>query len=142
MNPDYISASIGGLLIGLSCIIGLGVLGKILGISGIFWRSVSNIKQYKAAALSWQWYFLAGLIIGPLIVHYVFGFPIPVPRDSGYFMAMAAGLFVGFGSNLGSGCTSGHGICGIGRLSKRSIVSAFTFMSSGIITVYISNLFT
>jgi uncharacterized membrane protein YedE/YeeE len=138
MNPDFIHAIYGGLLIGLSSIIILMTLGKITGISGIFWRSLSNLKHFKNSAQSWQVFFLVGLLIGPLFIHYVFHFPIPKPSDSGIGIALIGALLVGFGSNYGSGCTSGHGICGIGRLSKRSIVATMTFMLSGIIAVYLS----
>ena len=138
MNADFINASLGGLLIGFSSILMLGILGKLTGISGIFWQAVNSGPGSALSDRSWRWFFLIGLLLGPLLVHQLLGFPKPAASESGLIIAALAGLLVGFGTKLGSGCTSGHGICGIGRLSKRSIVATLSFMFAGVITVYVT----
>jgi len=87
---------------------------------------------------AWNWFFLVGIMLGTFLFHQLTGKPIPAV-NSNYFLAIAAGLFVGVGVKTGSGCTSGHGVCGIGRLSPRSIVATLTFMIVAIITVAIVN---
>ena len=138
MNHDFINATIGGLLIGFASIALLLFLGRIAGISGIVWQAMSQIRFPTDTQNSWRWLFLAGLVAGPILVHQLTAIEQPAPSDAGPLMAAIAGILVGFGSKLGSGCTSGHGICGIGRLSRRSIAATLTFISFGIITVPIS----
>lgn len=135
MNGEYIAASLGGLMIGVSAILMLGLLGKITGISGIFWQAISNNSNLRFSDNSWRWFFLSGLLLGPIVVHNLFGMQTPMPSDAGSTVAILAGLLVGFGVKLGSGCTSGHGICGIARFSKRSSVATIVFMFTGVITV-------
>lgn len=135
MNPDFINATVGGILIAISVIIMMGMLGKVTGISGILFRGVLPNTEGRA----WRAAFLAGLVIGPLLVHTLINWEFPVAPDSNIALIIASGLLVGFGTNLGSGCTSGHGVCGIGRLSTRSIVATITFMATGILTVAIVN---
>lgn len=138
MPESFIYACLGGLLIGLASIMLLALTGKVAGISGIFWRAIQNIPDAKHRDYNWRWLFLTGLIIGPLLAYQVLGFAQPAASEAGPILAAIAGLCVGFGSRLGNGCTSGHGICGIGRLSIRSMTATITFMASGIITVFIS----
>ena len=120
----------GGLLIGASALFMLYFLGRITGISGIFWGAIE--RQPNSA---WRWYFIAGLLAGPLLVRFLLNTPDPQPSQAGWLLAITGGLLVGFGVKMGGGCTSGHGVCGIGRLSSRSIAATITFMSMGILTV-------
>lgn len=122
---------VGGILIGIAASLMLYLIGRIAGISGIVWGAVS-----AQADNSWRWLFIAGLLLGPLLYHTLSGAPAPIPSDLPWWQAIAGGLLVGIGTKLGSGCTSGHGVCGIGRLSKRSLAATATFMVSGIATVY------
>ena len=125
----FLMPLIGGGLIGFAAVIMLLLLGRITGISGILWGSFFD--EGKA----WRWKFLVGLMLGPLIYHSITLTPIP---DQGHWLtAIVGGVLVGVGVKLGSGCTSGHGVCGIGRLSVRSIVATITFMATGILTVYV-----
>lgn len=129
----YTTPLIGGLLIGAAATAMLYFLGRITGISGIVWGAVSG-----QADNSWRWLFLIGLLIGPLLYHGLSASPYPAPSPLQWWHAIIGGLLVGFGVKLGSGCTSGHGVCGIGRLSPRSLVATITFMVTGIATVYIT----
>jgi uncharacterized protein len=128
----YTIPLIGGLLIGASAVALLLFLGRIAGVSGIVWGAVSAQPDN-----SWRWLFVIGLLVGPLLFHTVTGTPYPAPSALQWWHAVIGGLLVGFGVTLGSGCTSGHGVCGIGRLSPRSIIATLTFMTSGIVTVYV-----
>ena len=119
----------GGLLIGVSSILLLLTLGRIAGISGIVWGALSDPDR------SWRWQFVSGLVAGAFAIHALTGRPIPAPSDAPLFMAVIAGILVGIGTRVGSGCTSGHGVCGIGRRSVRSIVATCTFMATGVVTV-------
>lgn len=121
---------IGGLLIGLAALALLGLLGRILGVSGIVWNA---IRQPRPSA--WRWWFIGGIVAGAALLHLATGLPAPDPNPAGWPWIVAAGLLVGFGTRLGSGCTSGHGVCGIGRLSPRSIVATLVFMGFGVLTV-------
>jgi len=126
-----VNALVGGLLIGAAAVALLYFLGRIAGISGIVWGAVSG-----QADNSWRWLFLLGLLAGPLLFHLGTASPYPAASPLPWWQALAGGLLVGFGTRLGSGCTSGHGVCGIGRLSSRSLVATVTFMLTGIVTVY------
>lgn len=137
-----IEASIGGMLIALAAIIMLLLVGKVSGISGIFSRLITGLNQPEVTVNRfWRVAFIAGLIISPLLAQ-PFGFYLPVELDASWLTLAIAGFLVGFGSKLGSGCTSGHGICGVGRFSKRSIIATCTFMASAIATVFIVKLIT
>jgi hypothetical protein len=128
----YLPALAGGLIIGTAAVALLYLLGRIAGISGILWSAVSG-----AAESGWRWMFLLGLVAGALLYHTLTGAPYPAPAALGWPFAVVGGLLVGIGTRLGSGCTSGHGICGIGRLSTRSLVATLTFMTTGILTVFL-----
>lgn len=127
---------IGGVLIGLSSSLMLGALGRVTGISGIIGYS---LKLPEKADL-WRYFFVLGLILGgiflkalkPELFNYQFNFKMVT--------YIVAGLLVGFGTRLGSGCTSGHGVCGISRVAKRSLLATVVFMASGIATVFIKGL--
>lgn len=130
--PDaFLMALAGGICIGLAAILLMVTLGRIGGISGIVFSAAKNpVVDF------WAILFIAGLILGTFLFHFTSGHPIPafkVPMS----LILAGGFIVGVGTKLGSGCTSGHGICGIGRLSVRSIIATCTFMLLGFITVYL-----
>lgn len=126
------TALLGGALIGLASAILLLINGRIAGISGI----AASALAFSSGSKIWKWTFLAGLVIGCYIAVY-FGSTAPQPPTSNTLILIVAGSFVGIGTVVGSGCTSGHGVCGIGRLSKRSIVATLIFMLSAILTVLV-----
>jgi uncharacterized membrane protein YedE/YeeE len=130
-----VASLVGGLLIGLSSAALLLCNGKIAGISGIVGGLLNPIKQDT----SWRILFLAGLLSGGLVMHALspHAFAIAISRSPSALIF--AGLLVGFGTRLGSGCTSGHGVCGISRLSPRSIIATLTFIATGAVTVFIVN---
>ncbi|ENV44146.1 YeeE/YedE family protein [Acinetobacter schindleri] len=128
---DFLIAFIGGLMLGLSVVGYLYVNGRIAGISGLIGQVLNSKTMFKTPAI----WFLSGLILTPFI-YGLFVQP-EIELNASPLMMIVAGLLVGFGTRLGSGCTSGHGICGISRLSKRSIVATMTFMFAGFVTVYI-----
>jgi len=127
------SALLGGALLGFSSLLFLLLNGRIAGISSIVSGSFKSLKS----APQWRWSFLLGLVLSPLVLT-LFDYQTSSSIDITWPMIIAGGFLVGFGSYLGSGCTSGHGICGIGRLSPRSIVSTCIFMVVAIIVVFIS----
>ncbi|MCR9953359.1 YeeE/YedE family protein [Vibrio parahaemolyticus] len=123
----------GGILLGISATILLLVNGKIAGISGI----MNGIMSPKKGDYSWRLLFAVGMIAGGLISVLMLGVAAPSTANLSLGMVIAAGLLVGIGTRLGNGCTSGHGICGIGRLSKRSIVATCVFMAVAGLTVFV-----
>lgn len=131
-----ISAAIGGALIGLSAVLLMALNGRIAGISGIVAGIMAPIRGEGRAELSWRLAFVAGLVIAPLIASAFNGSLISVSTPHPMWMMALGGLLVGYGTRLGSGCTSGHGVCGIARLSKRSFAATATFMASAIVTVF------
>ncbi|TCB81400.1 YeeE/YedE family protein [Acinetobacter sp. ANC 4173] len=128
---DYLTAFIGGTLLGVSAVGYLWVNGRIAGISGLISQVLSPKTLLSTPAL----WFLLGLIIVPF-AYGAFTQP-QIQIESSPFIMILAGLLVGFGTRLGSGCTSGHGICGISRLSKRSLIATATFMLVGAVTVFV-----
>ena len=128
---DFLIAFIGGLMLGLSVVGYLYVNGRIAGISGLIGQVLNSKSMFKTPAI----WFLSGLILTPFI-YGLFVQP-EIELNASPLMMIVAGLLVGFGTRLGSGCTSGHGICGISRMSKRSIVATMTFMFAGFVAVYI-----
>jgi uncharacterized membrane protein YedE/YeeE len=130
-NFTPISAAIGGALIGLSATLLMLLIGRIAGISGILGGCVSFTSSDKG----WRIAFIAGLLLAPVLASGV-GYSMPSPQmPASWTVIISAGLLVGLGSRLGSGCTSGHGICGIARLSTRSIVATAIFMLAAIVVV-------
>ena len=131
---NWIAALAGGMLIGLSATILLAFDGRIAGISGM----VNGAMKFKPEE-NWRWLFIAGMLAGGFLYEYLFASE-PTPLSSFAPGAMIiGGLLVGFGTHLGNGCTSGHGVCGLGRLSFRSLVAVITFMITAIITVFITH---
>jgi uncharacterized membrane protein YedE/YeeE len=122
----------GGVLIGLSSLAMLALLGRITGISGIFAGVIT------AESGIWRWAFLAGLIGGPLLFHLLTSTDAPLVSETDWPMIITAGLLVGFGTRYAGGCTSGHGVCGIGRLSQRSMAATASFIAAGMVTVFIT----
>lgn len=123
----------GGILIGLSSTLLLALNGRIAGISGM----VNGAITFAAVEV-WRWLFLIGIIGGGVVYEYILASqPTPTYPFAPVTM-IVAGLLVGFGTRMGNGCTSGHGVCGLGRLSVRSLVAVITFMSTGIATVFIT----
>lgn len=132
--PDSLARGlVGGLLIGISALLLLAFNGRIAGISGI---AGGLAFDAKTGDRSWRGLFLLGLLAGAALAALL---PIPAPAASMlHWLPLAgAGLLVGFGTRLGMGCTSGHGICGLARLSKRSFVAVLTFMAFGFLTVFV-----
>ena len=126
------TGALGGALIGLAAALLLALNGRIAGISGI----VGGLLPPRAGDALWRLLFVLGLALGALLVRLYSGAPLAVPVESSTFTLVLGGLLVGFGTRLGSGCTSGHGICGLARLSPRSLVAVLTFMASAMLTVF------
>ena len=126
----------GGLLIGVSIIILHLFFKRIAGISGIInsLMTKNETNDYKFNSIL----FLLGLLLSPLI-YSLFATPININIEKSYILVVLGGLLVGFGTTLASGCTSGHGVCGISRFSMRSIIATLCFMFSGIVTVFVLN---
>jgi uncharacterized protein len=122
----------GGLLLGVATAMFLVLNGRVLGISGI----VGGVLNAAPGDRSWRAFFVAGLLASPWVLGLFH--PLPTPRfDTGWGVLVAAGLLVGFGTRMGAGCTSGHGICGIARFSPRSIMATLCFMATGFATVFV-----
>ena len=134
MSHPFIQALAGGVLIGAAAALLLLLEGRIAGVSGVFGQLVRGNPGPQA----WRLGFIAGLVISPL-VYQAIGGPLGVPPvfAGGLFLAVAAGLLTGFGTALGKGCTSGHGVCGLSRLSPRSLVATLCFMAAGFATVFV-----
>lgn len=122
----------GGLLIGLAVAILIIFNGRIAGISGI----VGGLFKPTKNEMAWRWAFILGLIIAPIVYGLLTAMP-EVEVSASYWQLIFAGLLVGIGTRYASGCTSGHGICGIARLSRRSIIATLLFMASGMAVVYV-----
>jgi uncharacterized membrane protein YedE/YeeE len=134
-NFTPISAAIGGVLIGLSAVLLMLLTGRIAGISGIF----GELLNWRGEDKGWRIAFIAGLILAPIIAGAI-GYGMAPPQlPANWMIVVVAGLLVGFGTRLGGGCTSGHGICGIGRMSGRSIAATVLFMTTAVITVAITH---
>ncbi len=130
-NFTPISAAIGGALIGLAAVLLMRLNGRIAGITGI----VAGLLEPQGNDRAWRAAFIVGLLAAPLSAALI-GYAVPIPRlPSNFAVIAAAGLLVGFGTRLGNGCTSGHGICGIARLSPRSIIATGVFMAAAMIVV-------
>lgn len=128
-----LTALSGGILIGLAALLFLLVQGRVAGISGI----LAGLLAPVTSDIGWRWRFIAGLAVGGALGFWLLGLPAPDLSQVNWPWLLVGGLLVGFGAKLGNGCTSGHGICGIGRLSVRSIVATLLFMLAGMITVFI-----
>jgi uncharacterized membrane protein YedE/YeeE len=126
---DYLLAATGGALIGISSVLLLWLNGRIAGISGI----MNGVFGRQWAEVGWRLAFIVGLIAGGFLFQWSTGTVLIERTDFPEWMTILAGLLVGYGTRLGGGCTSGHGICGIGRLSARSIVATATFVVIGML---------
>ena len=132
-NFTPVSALVGGLLIGGAATLLLWLNGRIAGISNI----ANGLLDWKRGDLLWRLLFLAGLVAGAGVFYALFGHA-PVARpDFPARLLVIGGVLVGFGTSLGSGCTSGHGVCGLGRLSMRSLAATLIFLVTGIVTTYV-----
>lgn len=135
INFTPVPAFTGGVIIGLAVVVFFLLNGRLIGISGI----ASNVLTEKNNRFD-NFLFLLGLIIGPILYTVFTNQQINVTISNSYILLIIAGLLVGLGTRISGGCTSGHGISGIGRFSLRSIIATITFMIVGIITVFIKNL--
>lgn len=139
MPDSYLNGLIGGCLIGLGSLLAMIVNGKVPGVSGVFGRLLRSSTKDRG----WRILFLLGMIAGAfLLFHFnadAARFVIPAGRSTIWIFAVA-GLVVGFGTRLGGGCTSGHGVCGIGMGVKDSIIATVVFMVAGFLTVYLFKL--
>ena len=135
VNFTPVESLLGGLIIGLAVAILYLLRGNYAGVSNIYY----NVIFVNKSGFLWRLLFIVGLIIGPIILSFFsyndLGFEMP---NANPIIVMLGGLLVGYGTQLGSGCTSGHGVCGIGRLSIRSIVGTCVFVTAGVVTVLIT----
>jgi uncharacterized membrane protein YedE/YeeE len=122
----------GGILIGLAAALFILLNGRIAGISGI----IGGLLRPNKGDIGWRFAFIAGLILAPVIYGVFYALP-ATQIDAGTGILIVAGLLVGIGTRYGSGCTSGHGVCGISRLSLRSIAATIIFMAAGFVTVFL-----
>lgn len=136
MNPDWINALIGGLMIGTATGILMLGNGRIAGVSDILGRL---IERTKPSDWGERTLFIVGLLAAPFAYYATNSLP-EITVTNSLPLLIVGGLAVGFGSRMGSGCTSGHGICGNARLSKRSIIATLTFMAAAALTVFAVNL--
>ncbi len=136
METDFtpIASFFGGMLIGASALLLMASHGRIAGISGIFSRWLNN----QDSPTSTNSVFLIGLFLGLPLFSVISGTTPQIQSDSPFIVMMIAGLFVGYGTVSGNGCTSGHGVCGLSRLSIRSLVATGTFLVSGIVVMFLT----
>ena len=123
----------GGALIGIAAAARLVLTGKTAGVSGI----VDGVLRGERGEWGWKAAFALGLISGGIVLRFAMAEALPTSAPRSLPLVAAGGLLVGFGARLGGGCTSGHGVCGIGRLSRRSIVGTLVFMAAGVATVFL-----
>ena len=122
----------GGLLLGLAAALFILLNGRVLGISGI----LGGLVKPRSGDAGWRIAFIAGLLVAPLLWR-LFAAPAEFRIDASWAVLVIAGLLVGWGTRYGSGCTSGHGVCGLSRLSPRSLVATMAFMATGFATVFV-----
>jgi uncharacterized protein len=134
-NFTPLSAAIGGGLIGLSSVLLMLLTGRIAGISGIF----GGLLNPRSGEMGWRIAFIAGLVLAPLLAGLIGHGMRPPQMPASWAVIVAAGLLVGFGTRLAGGCTSGHGICGMARLSVRSIAATIIFMVVAVATVALTH---
>ena len=134
VNFTPVTATLGGMIIGLAVVIFFLFNGRLVGISSIAANALTE-KENKFDNLL----FLLGLIIGPIIFSLFVNKDISITISNSFILLIFAGLLVGLGTRIGGGCTSGHGISGVGRFSLRSIIATITFMIVGVLTVLIKN---
>jgi uncharacterized membrane protein YedE/YeeE len=129
----------GGLSIGLAATLLLMLSGRIAGVCGIAFGVLTELTSGAPRfwEISWRVLFIVGLVGGAALYHFISGAPMPKVDNVSIGVLISGGFIVGLGTKIGSGCTSGHGVCGLGRLSLRSFVATCTFMLFGVISVYI-----
>jgi uncharacterized membrane protein YedE/YeeE len=132
-NFPLYAALLGGMLIGISAALLLLLNGKIAGISGI----LGGLLTSAGAERYWRQMFIIGLLAGGFLTPLITGKPLDTFIAAPWWLTIVAGLLVGIGTRLGSGCTSGHGVCGLARLSQRSLVATLTFIGTAILTVFV-----
>jgi uncharacterized protein len=130
---QYMGPIVGGALIGLAASLLLLLQGRIFGISGI----AANALFSRSVDAKWQWSIIAGLVASGFVLMKILPGGLVLDQSFGTLRYVVAGLLVGFGTQLGSGCTSGHGVCGISRFSVRSLIATACFIGAGIATVSI-----
>lgn len=130
------SSLLGGAMIGLAAAILVLINGRIAGISGITGMLLGKLLRHERTDIVWRLAFVLGLFAAPWLWSMVHAYP-SVLTNTSTTLLIIAGLLVGVGTRLGSGCTSGHGVCGLARLSPRSLAATATFMSAGFVTVYL-----
>ncbi len=123
----------GGVLIGLAAALFVLLNGRIAGISGV----LGGLLQPRAGDITWRLAFVAGILLAPTLYGVITALPAST-IDADFPVLIAAGLLVGVGTRFGSGCTSGHGVCGLSRLSPRSLVATMSFMAAGFATVFVT----
>lgn len=133
MNEIYSNALIGGIIIGLAAALMLWTNGRILGVSGI----VGGALKTRSRDLLWRLSFIIGLMAGAFFIEPLGYSVMQLEVDRSLILVGLGGLLVGFGTTIGNGCTSGHGVCGISRLSPRSLLATIVFIASGVFTVTI-----
>jgi len=138
MEIDWLSFTpipslLGGMILGIAAALYVLLHGRILGISGI----ISGLLHPTLTDSAWRLSLVFGLISAPFLAALFFGIIPVIEIDASWLVIVIAGLLVGFGAQYGSGCTSGHGICGLSRLSPRSLVATLAFMSAGFVMVFI-----
>lgn len=138
MQIDWLAFSpgpafLGGILLGVSAALYVILHGRILGISGI----VSGLLSPKEGDIHWRLSLVLGLLSAPFLGNLFLDLHTTSVIDADWIAIIIAGVLVGFGANYGSGCTSGHGVCGLSRLSPRSLVATISFMSAGFLTVFV-----
>lgn len=126
-------ALLGGILLGIAATLFVLLHGRILGISGI----VSGLLLPKSSDMGWRLALVLGILSAPFWAASLFAIHTETVIEADWLTIIIAGLLVGFGANYGSGCTSGHGVCGLSRLSPRSLVATLTFMGAGFFTVFV-----
>jgi uncharacterized membrane protein YedE/YeeE len=126
-------AFLGGILLGLAAALYVILHGRILGISGI----VSGLLSPREGDIQWRLSLVLGLLSAPILSSLFFDLHTITVIDADWIAIIIAGVLVGFGANYGSGCTSGHGVCGLSRLSPRSLVATVSFMSAGFLIVFV-----
>ncbi|MCB2097171.1 MAG: YeeE/YedE family protein [Parvularculaceae bacterium] len=134
-----LSAAIGGALIGAAAVLLMALNGRVAGVSGIVAGVMAPLRGEGGADFSWRLAFVVGLVLAPLLASLVKGEIVAVSTPHPVWMMAIGGLLVGYGTRLGSGCTSGHGVCGVARLSTRSLAATATFMATAIATVFFVN---
>jgi uncharacterized protein len=136
-----LTAAIGGALIGLAAVLLMALNGRIAGVSGIVAGVMAPLRGEGRADLSWRLAFVAGLVAAPLLARLASSDLALISAPHPLWMMALGGILVGYGTRLGSGCTSGHGVCGVARLSKRSFAATGVFMATAILTVFIAHRF-